>query len=81
MEILYGPNGTSSVQLSIYFLLMVRNFALQIVRFQDKESHQIFLEPEGRTVPELYVQVLSALPLPGKSFVFFCFHQVKIAVK
>jgi tRNA U34 5-carboxymethylaminomethyl modifying enzyme MnmG/GidA len=29
----------------------------QIVRFQDKESHQIFLEPEGRTVPELYVQV------------------------
>ena len=29
----------------------------QIVRFQDKESHQIFLEPEGRNVPELYVQV------------------------
>lgn len=32
-------------------------FGFQIVRFQDKESHQIFLEPEGRTVPELYVQV------------------------
>ncbi|KAL9664140.1 hypothetical protein QQ045_019537 [Rhodiola kirilowii] len=31
----------------------------KIVRFQDKESHQIFLEPEGRNVPELYVQVLS----------------------
>lgn len=30
---------------------------LQIVRFKDKETHQIFLEPEGRTVPELYVQV------------------------
>jgi tRNA uridine 5-carboxymethylaminomethyl modification enzyme len=29
----------------------------KIVRFKDKESHQIFLEPEGRTVPELYVQV------------------------
>lgn len=29
----------------------------QIVRFKDKETHQIFLEPEGRTVPELYVQV------------------------
>ena len=27
------------------------------MRFQDKESHQIFLEPEGRNVPELYVQV------------------------
>ncbi|TYI63240.1 hypothetical protein E1A91_D09G005600v1 [Gossypium mustelinum] len=31
----------------------------EIVRFQDKESHQIFLEPEGRTVPELYVQGFS----------------------
>lgn len=30
----------------------------KIVRFQDKESHQIFLEPEGRSVPELYVQGL-----------------------
>ncbi|KAL2941816.1 tRNA uridine 5-carboxymethylaminomethyl modification enzyme MnmG [Bienertia sinuspersici] len=26
---------------------------------EDKESHQIFLEPEGRTVPELYVQGFS----------------------
>ncbi len=33
------------------------SFDEQIVRFKDKESHQIFLEPEGRTVPELYVQV------------------------
>ncbi|KAM7523480.1 hypothetical protein LguiA_013382 [Lonicera macranthoides] len=32
---------------------------LLIVRFQDKESHQIFLEPEGRTVHELYVQGFS----------------------
>ncbi|KAL3698518.1 hypothetical protein R1sor_012594 [Riccia sorocarpa] len=31
----------------------------KIVRFKDKESHQIFLEPEGRTVPELYVQGFS----------------------
>ncbi|GMH07694.1 hypothetical protein Nepgr_009534 [Nepenthes gracilis] len=31
----------------------------KIVRFQDKESHQIFLEPEGRKVPELYVQGFS----------------------
>lgn len=29
----------------------------KIVRFADKESHQIFLEPEGRNTPELYVQV------------------------
>ncbi|KAH0862945.1 hypothetical protein HID58_080156 [Brassica napus] len=26
------------------------------VWFKDKESHQIFLEPEGRDVPEIYVQ-------------------------
>ncbi|XP_060217471.1 uncharacterized protein LOC132644848 [Lycium barbarum] len=31
----------------------------KIVRFQEKESHQIFLEPEGRSVPELYVQGFS----------------------
>ncbi|XP_031254582.1 uncharacterized protein LOC116112610 isoform X1 [Pistacia vera] len=31
----------------------------KIVRFQDKESHQIFLEPEGRNVPDLYVQGFS----------------------
>ncbi|XP_004517118.1 uncharacterized protein [Cicer arietinum] len=31
----------------------------KIVRFQDKESHQVFLEPEGRHVPELYVQGFS----------------------
>lgn len=31
----------------------------QIVRFKDKESHQIFLEPEGRSTPELYVQGFS----------------------
>lgn len=34
----------------------------QIVRFKDKETHQIFLEPEGRDVPELYVQVSLYLP-------------------
>ena len=27
----------------------------KIVRFADKESHQIFLEPEGRDTPELYI--------------------------
>ncbi|MEN9208231.1 MAG: tRNA uridine-5-carboxymethylaminomethyl(34) synthesis enzyme MnmG [Gloeomargarita sp. GMQP_bins_120] len=37
----------------------------KIVRFADKESHQIFLEPEGRDIPELYVQGFSTgLPEP-----------------
>jgi tRNA uridine 5-carboxymethylaminomethyl modification enzyme len=31
----------------------------KIVRFTGKESHQIFLEPEGRDTPELYVQGFS----------------------
>lgn len=31
----------------------------KIVRFADKESHQIFLEPEGRDIPEIYVQGFS----------------------
>ena len=31
----------------------------KIVRFKDKERHQIFLEPEGITTPEIYVQGLS----------------------
>jgi tRNA uridine 5-carboxymethylaminomethyl modification enzyme len=31
----------------------------KIVRFADKESHQIFLEPEGRSTPEVYVQGFS----------------------
>ncbi|KAM3336125.1 hypothetical protein ACQJBY_030223 [Aegilops geniculata] len=31
----------------------------KIVRFKDKESHQVFLEPEGRDVPELYLQGFS----------------------
>lgn len=31
----------------------------KIVRFADKESHQVFLEPESRHTPELYVQGLS----------------------
>ena len=38
------------------------------MRFQDKESHQIFLEPEGRNVPELYVQVRCNFPFPSYSF-------------
>jgi tRNA uridine 5-carboxymethylaminomethyl modification enzyme len=33
----------------------------KIVRFADKGSHQIFLEPEGRSTPELYVQVRAHL--------------------
>ena len=37
----------------------------KIVRFADKESHQIFLEPEGRTTPEIYVQGFST-GLPEK---------------
>ncbi|MEO0351563.1 MAG: tRNA uridine-5-carboxymethylaminomethyl(34) synthesis enzyme MnmG [Cyanobacteria bacterium P01_A01_bin.15] len=31
----------------------------KIVRFADKASHQIFLEPEGRTIPDIYVQGFS----------------------
>jgi len=37
----------------------------KIVRFADKESHQIFLEPEGRDTPEIYVQGFST-GLPEK---------------
>jgi tRNA uridine 5-carboxymethylaminomethyl modification enzyme len=31
----------------------------KIVRFVDKDSHQIFIEPEGREIPELYIQGFS----------------------
>lgn len=31
----------------------------KIVRFADKDSHQIFIEPEGRETPELYIQGFS----------------------
>jgi tRNA uridine 5-carboxymethylaminomethyl modification enzyme len=31
----------------------------KIVRFADKESHQIFIEPEGREIPDLYIQGFS----------------------
>jgi tRNA uridine 5-carboxymethylaminomethyl modification enzyme len=31
----------------------------KIVRFADKESHQIFIEPEGKDIPELYIQGFS----------------------
>jgi tRNA uridine 5-carboxymethylaminomethyl modification enzyme len=31
----------------------------KIVRFADKESHQIFIEPEGRDIPKLYIQGFS----------------------
>jgi len=31
----------------------------KIVRFADKQSHQIFIEPEGRDIPELYIQGFS----------------------
>ncbi|MEM8602846.1 MAG: tRNA uridine-5-carboxymethylaminomethyl(34) synthesis enzyme MnmG [Cyanobacteria bacterium P01_H01_bin.121] len=37
----------------------------KIVRFAAKESHQIFIEPEGRTIPELYIQGFST-GLPEK---------------
>ncbi|MFM7220644.1 MAG: tRNA uridine-5-carboxymethylaminomethyl(34) synthesis enzyme MnmG [Nodosilinea sp.] len=37
----------------------------KIVRFADKASHQIFLEPEGRDIPEIYVQGFST-GLPEK---------------
>ncbi|KGG14548.1 MULTISPECIES: tRNA uridine-5-carboxymethylaminomethyl(34) synthesis enzyme MnmG [unclassified Prochlorococcus] len=31
----------------------------KIVRFAEKESHQIFLEPEGKDTPEMYIQGFS----------------------
>jgi len=31
----------------------------KIVRFADRESHQIFIEPEGRSINELYIQGFS----------------------
>jgi len=31
----------------------------KIVRFADKNTHQIFIEPEGRDIPELYIQGFS----------------------
>jgi len=31
----------------------------KIVRFADKDTHQIFIEPEGRDIPELYIQGFS----------------------
>lgn len=37
----------------------------KIVRFAEKESHQIFIEPEGREIPELYIQGFST-GLPEK---------------
>ena len=36
----------------------------KIVRFANKERHQIFIEPEGRTTNEMYVQGMST-SLPG----------------
>jgi tRNA uridine 5-carboxymethylaminomethyl modification enzyme len=37
----------------------------KIVRFADKDSHQIFIEPEGRNSPELYIQGFSTgMPEP-----------------
>lgn len=32
----------------------------KVVRFSDKEKHQIFIEPEGRTTKEIYVQGASS---------------------
>lgn len=52
---------------------LISYLLFQIVRFQDKESHQIFLEPEGRTVPELYVQVRLNFAFP-----FLLHQQVKV---
>ena len=43
----------------------------KIVRFADKERHQIFIEPEGLTTNEMYVQGMSsALPLDVQDLVY-----------
>ena len=31
----------------------------KVVRFTDKESHQIFIEPEGEDTKEMYIQGIS----------------------
>ena len=31
----------------------------KVVRFSDKESHQIFIEPEGLDTKEMYIQGIS----------------------
>jgi tRNA uridine 5-carboxymethylaminomethyl modification enzyme len=37
----------------------------KVMRFPDRDRHQVFLEPEGRDVPEIYVNGLSmSLPRP-----------------
>ena len=36
----------------------------KVMRFPDRERHQVFLEPEGREVPEIYVSGCS-MSLPG----------------
>ena len=43
----------------------------KIVRFADKERHQIFIEPEGLSTNEMYVQGMSsALPLDVQQLVY-----------
>jgi tRNA uridine 5-carboxymethylaminomethyl modification enzyme len=42
----------------------------KVVRFKDRESHHLFLEPEGRTTKEIYVNGLStSLPLDVQDLV------------
>ena len=31
----------------------------KLVRFADKERHQLFIEPEGKEIPEMYIQGFS----------------------
>ena len=54
-----GPRYCPSIEDKIV------RFADKIVRFADKHSHQIFIEPEGRNIPELYIQGFST-GLPEK---------------
>lgn len=52
----------------------------KIVKFAGKDSHPVFLEPEGRRTPELYVQARPPAPppppppLPTTQTAFFCGH-------
>ena len=41
------------------------------MRFPDKEAHQVFLEPEGLDVPEIYVNGFST-SLPRESSRRWC---------
>ena len=43
-----------------------------MVRFADKERHQLFVEPEGTSTNEMYVQGMSTSPSYGRTIRISC---------